>query len=428
MGASLIANHIHRVSPEVAAVAHLLEREFAARVAANVYCSFKGVQAFQTHFDLHDVFALQVEGEKTWHVYESRADAPVTPLPPGDEVEKWLTTSRGRLLFEADMKPGDILYLPRGQYHDALTGAQASLHVSFGVTPANGLALFKLLESAVTAESAFRQYLPDARNEAALRERLAALAERVKTVMTSPAFATDVLNHQRSLAGAKAEYELPAQPPAKWYQIARRAQVVRRDGGYVAAHGTGRGRARRDASDCRVDPEAALFSLGDALARHVNMDAAELRGVLAKLIAAGVIVETELRRWTFGGACMNRWVVTAALQPCCQALAWPFRLPSGGKHERRAARLRQRNGRCAPSALLRCSWSRTCAARRRAGAPTPASPVTAAPVAALSLRHPRLARGQVRGARRSRSREARRADRDHWQGHGKSAPSRTGSS
>ena len=83
VGASLIANHIHRVCPEVAAVAHVLEREFAARVAANVYCSFKGVQAFQTHFDLHDVFALQVEGEKTWHVYESRADAPVTAAAAG---------------------------------------------------------------------------------------------------------------------------------------------------------------------------------------------------------------------------------------------------------------------------------------------------------------------------------------------------------
>src|SRR5688500_3458873 len=74
LGASLIANHVHRVCPEVAAIAHLLEHEFAARVAANVYCSFKGVQAFQTHFDLHDVFALQVEGEKTWRIYESRAD------------------------------------------------------------------------------------------------------------------------------------------------------------------------------------------------------------------------------------------------------------------------------------------------------------------------------------------------------------------
>ena len=60
----------------------MLEQTFAARVAANVYCSFKGVQAFQTHFDLHDVFAVQAEGEKTWRVYESRADAPVQTLPP----------------------------------------------------------------------------------------------------------------------------------------------------------------------------------------------------------------------------------------------------------------------------------------------------------------------------------------------------------
>ena len=172
LGASLVANQFNRVSPEVGAVAAMLEREFASRVVANVYCSFKGVQAFQTHFDLHDVFAVQAEGEKTWRVYESRADAPVNPVPPGDEWEKWLTDTRGKLLFEAHMKPGDILYLPRGQYHDALTGAQASLHVTFGVSPATGLAVFKLLENALSRESEFRAYLPDARSEPQLRERL----------------------------------------------------------------------------------------------------------------------------------------------------------------------------------------------------------------------------------------------------------------
>lgn len=295
LGASLIANHMHRVCPEVAAIAHMLEREFAARVAANVYCSFKGVQAFQTHFDLHDVFALQVEGEKTWRVYESRADAPVVPLPPGDEIEKWLTASRGRLLFEADMKPGDLLYLPRGQYHDALTGAQASLHVTFGVSPATGLALFKLLETAVTQESAFRQYLPDARNQTELRDRLATLAERVKTVMTSPAFATDVLNHQRSLSGAAADYELPTQTQATWYAIASRARVARRDSGYFAV--TDRGEIALGATHPTVEwiLKQRFFSLEDALARNASVDPTELRSVLAQLLAAGVIVETEMR-------------------------------------------------------------------------------------------------------------------------------------
>ena len=114
LGASLVANHVHRVCPEVGAVTAMLEREFAARAFANVYCSFQGVQAFQTHFDLHDAFAVQEEGEKTWRVYEARADAPVNPVPPGDEWEKWLTDTRGKLLFEAVMRPGDILYLPRG--------------------------------------------------------------------------------------------------------------------------------------------------------------------------------------------------------------------------------------------------------------------------------------------------------------------------
>lgn len=295
LGASLIANHVHRVCPEVASIAQMLEREFAARVAANVYCSFKGVQAFQTHFDLHDVFAVQMEGEKTWRVYESRADAPVLPLPPGEEIEKWLTASRGKLLFEAVMQPGDILYLPRGQYHDALTGAQASLHVSFGVTPATGLALFKLLETAVTAESAFRQYLPDARDQAELRQRLASLAQRVQAVMTSPAFATDVLNHQRSLAAPHADFDLPAQVQPTWYSIARRAQVVRRDSGYVAV--TDQGEVALGATHPTVEwiLRQRLFSLGDALARNAGTDPAELRGVLAQLTAAGVIVETEMR-------------------------------------------------------------------------------------------------------------------------------------
>lgn len=295
LGASLVANSVHRISPEVGAVAHMLEHTFAARVFANVYCSFKGVQAFQTHFDLHDVFAVQTEGEKTWYVYEARADAPVSSLPPGEEVKKWLTASRGRVLLEVQMKPGDVLYLPRGQYHDALTGAQASLHVTFGVAPATGFALFKLLEQAVAQESAFRQYLPDARNEAALNERLVALAERVKTVITSPAFATDVKNHQRGLALAAVDFGLPAQTTPMWFSAGRAARAVRRDSGYVVLFEGGELPLGGTYPTVEWLLQQRLFSLDDALARHPSVDPVELRGVLDNLLDAGVIVETEMK-------------------------------------------------------------------------------------------------------------------------------------
>jgi len=295
LGASLVANQLHRVCPEVAAVATMLEREFAARAFANVYCSFKGVQAFQTHYDLHDVFAVQAEGEKTWRIYEARADSPVVPLPPGDEVEKWLTESRGRLLFEAQMKPGDILYLPRGQYHDALTGAQASLHVSFGVAPATGLAVFKLLEGALTRESEFRAFLPDARSEAELRERLVKLAERIKVAMTSPAFAIEVLNHQRDLSRAPADYELPSQRPPAWYSVTRRAQVVRRDQGYAVVFEGGEIPVGATYPTLEWILKQRMFSVDDALARQAGVDRGALQGDLERLERAGVIVETEMR-------------------------------------------------------------------------------------------------------------------------------------
>jgi ribosomal protein L16 Arg81 hydroxylase len=296
LGASLVANHLHRVCPEVAAVGRLLEREFAARVAANVYCSFSGVQAFQTHYDLHDVFAVQAEGEKVWRIYEARADTPVQNLPPGEEVEKWLVATRGRLLFEAHMKPGDILYLPRGQYHDALTAAGASLHVTYGVSPMTGIALFKLLESAVLGESAFRAYLPDARDAAALQGRLATLADRLKAIATSPAFAADVLNHQRGLATAAVDYELPAQSASSWFAVARPVKVVRRDAGHAAQFD---GReialgATYPAVEWLV--QQRYFSLEDALARHPAVQRAELQAILDQLVKAGVLAPTEMQR------------------------------------------------------------------------------------------------------------------------------------
>ncbi len=295
LGASVVANHIHRVCPEIGRVVRMLEGEFAARVFSNIYCSFKGVQAFQTHYDLHDVFAFQAEGEKLWRIYEARADAPISPLPPGDEAEQWLINSRGALLFEAHMKPGDVLYLPRGQYHDALTGAQASLHVTFGVAPATGLALFKLLEAAAAHDREFREYLPDARNQAELRARLAALAKRIEALAAAPAMAIDVLHHQRSLSTLAPEYELPRQTPAAWFSVTASGALQRRPTGYflvVGGHEIAVG-ALYPTVEWML--QQRRFSLGEAAARQPGTPQRELHALIQHLLQAGVLVETVMK-------------------------------------------------------------------------------------------------------------------------------------
>lgn len=296
LGASLVANQIDGVSTEAHAVSRTLQAMLGASVSANVYCSFQNVQAFQTHYDLHDVLAFQTEGEKIWRVYEARADAPVRPLPDGDATSQYLNATRGRVLFEVKMRPGDVLYLPRGQYHDALATSDASLHVTFSISPLTGLKLFDLLKEEAEQESLFRQYLPDARERggAALREHLEAAAARLAELARSPAFFEEVRNAQRALAARPADYALPRRPDPVFYAATgERAQLVRRDSGYVLV--TGRGEV-----DVGGAHKAAAWILRQNFFSTLTLEAGfpylpadELQSLIDTLAGAGLIAETR---------------------------------------------------------------------------------------------------------------------------------------
>ena len=172
MGASLVANSVEDVSPEVAAITAALADRFSGKAGANIYCSFQDVQAFASHCDLHEVFALQCEGEKLWNIYANRAASPVVPLE-GEDAQTVIDSVKGPLLMQVRMRPGDLLYIPRGYYHDALATSGASLHLTFAVAPMTGRILFQLIEGLAMEDEAFRAYLPDARagNGADLAER-----------------------------------------------------------------------------------------------------------------------------------------------------------------------------------------------------------------------------------------------------------------
>ncbi len=219
MGASVIAGDVQELTPELRALSHRLARDFAGLVGANVYCSFGGVQAFDTHFDLHHVFAVQVEGEKTWRLYENRAEAPVSFPVDDAETRRWFAQTRGRLMTEVRMRPGDVLYLPRGWYHDAMTAEGASLHVTFSVTPLYGRVLFGLLESAAMQDPAFREWLaPGSDGGDRLGKQLADLGRRLAELSALPAFRDEVLMAQERLVPRGEAYALPTRASLTLYR------------------------------------------------------------------------------------------------------------------------------------------------------------------------------------------------------------------
>lgn len=200
MGASLVGDHVEAIDPAVRSAAAMLSRQFAGTAGANVYCSFQGIRAFASHCDLHEVFAVQLEGEKVWQIYENRADAPVETIQ-GPDAQGMIDRAKGRVLMTVRMQPGDLLYIPRGFFHDALASSEASLHLTFGVEPLNGLALFGLLETMAKRDPRFRAYLPDGRRDpATLRRRLVELGDAIADVLRSPSFATGLVKQQRERA------------------------------------------------------------------------------------------------------------------------------------------------------------------------------------------------------------------------------------
>ena len=79
-GATMVANDIDHLSAGLTAFSRKRwSRRSAAKVQGNLYCSSKRRQGFAAHFDTHDVYAVHVEGTKTWHIYEGRADGPDRP-------------------------------------------------------------------------------------------------------------------------------------------------------------------------------------------------------------------------------------------------------------------------------------------------------------------------------------------------------------
>ncbi|MFC5342579.1 JmjC domain-containing protein [Brevundimonas staleyi] len=218
-GASLILDEVRDLTPDIQALSETLGQEFAALIGANLYCSFGGVQGFGTHYDLHDVFAIHCEGEKVWRLYRNRAPDPVAP-PSEADPRAYYTATRGPLVREVVMRPGDVLYLPRGWYHDALATEGVSLHLTISVTPLYGRILFSLLEQAAMQDPAFRAWLPPAQAEdgKALSAHLARLADRLAAIIKSPFFGDEIAMTQARLLPRPPRYALPERPSLTFYR------------------------------------------------------------------------------------------------------------------------------------------------------------------------------------------------------------------
>jgi hypothetical protein len=189
-GASLVLNDVDSLTPGLAAVSNAIEGAGFGKAQANVYISWQSHKAFPAHYDTHDVWAVQVEGEKYWNIWEGRAEWPISHPAFRREDQAHHEQAKGRLRAKVLMQPGDLLYLPRGWYHDALAEAPASIHVAYGAHAPLGMDLMTILGERVLYDPAFRQPLPrqdgSAAAKFALTQRAGQLGARIAELCRDP--------------------------------------------------------------------------------------------------------------------------------------------------------------------------------------------------------------------------------------------------
>ena len=132
-GATIVLQALHRTWPPVADAAQELAADLGHPVQVNAYVTPPQNRGFDDHYDVHDVFVLQVTGEKHWQVRPPVVESPLRDQPWTENRDAVRRAAQAPPTIDAVLAPGDCLYVPRGWLHSATALGGTSIHLTMGV-------------------------------------------------------------------------------------------------------------------------------------------------------------------------------------------------------------------------------------------------------------------------------------------------------
>lgn len=156
-GASVVLNKIQNKSRAINELCIRLAKFTHSIVNANAYAAKGGNGTFDMHWDTHDVFALQLIGRKRWRVYKPTFESPLPHQKSSSFKHLKPTTPDLEIVTE----PGDLLYIPRGWWHEAMPLTnEETFHIAVGVFPIKLIDYIGwVLQEKITLDTQCRSYL-----------------------------------------------------------------------------------------------------------------------------------------------------------------------------------------------------------------------------------------------------------------------------
>jgi ribosomal protein L16 Arg81 hydroxylase len=208
-GETIRLESIQECWPAVTNLAAHVGGALGTGVNVNAYITPAHSQGLSVHFDTHDVFILQVDGSKDWWIYEPEVhlpiEAPTYLTHLGAVGEKKVEEDPSRLIRRLTLETGDLLYIPRGFPHKAITGDRPSVHLAVALAPVYWVDLVRTaVERLCIDRPELRRaltpgFLDDAGVRQSIQSELAALL-RTCAEQVSADHALDLLIHNRIAA------------------------------------------------------------------------------------------------------------------------------------------------------------------------------------------------------------------------------------
>ena len=295
-GTTIVLQALHRLWPPVIDFAGALAGELGHPVQVNAYVTPPSSRGFSAHYDIHDVFVLQVAGEKRWIVHEPVHKSPLRSQPWTQHRARIERAVEAPPLVDAVLRPGDALYLPRGFLHAAEALGDVSAHLTVGIHAVTREALLEALLAEAVDEPELRRSLPaglDLTDAGALADELQATVEALVSRLRDTGTEAVAARLRATLAGAMRPAPVaPLAQVAASEHVQPHLRVVLRQGidvhldGSILRHPGGR-------LDVEAAGRDALDSLLGGAPRTVESlpgEAEAVTDLVRRLLVEGIVV------------------------------------------------------------------------------------------------------------------------------------------
>lgn len=160
-GATLVRNRI-RNEPIFDRISNQIGNFAKARTITGGYAAFSSKSSYKSHWDTRDVYAVQLLGRKRWILRKPNFEFPLymqqtKNFPTIEEPEE--------IYMDIILEAGDILYIPRGWWHDPLPLDEETFHLAVATFPPTGFEYIQWLENVTPSILDCRKNFTDFEND-----------------------------------------------------------------------------------------------------------------------------------------------------------------------------------------------------------------------------------------------------------------------